>query len=84
VISPSSEPQLAQRLREAVPLLDHLHPKMKLDLLLLQCEQGFCPQLVRLVATETGIPTSLMFMRSPGKAFPHHMAAMDGVRTIMK
>jgi len=84
VISPSSEPQVGLQLKEILSLLDHLYPKMKIDLLLLQCEHGLCPQLIHWLSQDTGISPSSMFIWSPSHAFPYSMAALGGVRTIMK
>jgi len=84
IICSSSKPHVPMLLKENLPLLDHMYPKMKIDLLLVECDQGFCPQIVRLLSNDLKVSTSFMFMRCPGSSFPYNIAEFDGVRTIMQ
>ena len=74
---------IPKRLSENLTLLDHMYPKMKIDLLIVEAEKGFTPQLVQYISNEIDIPTSFMFIRCPGKKFPFNIGEFDGVRTIM-
>ena len=71
------------RLRENLNILDHIYPKMKVDLLLVAAEE-FNPKLVRHLSKELGIQQSFMFIRCPGSGFAFNIGEFDGVRTIMK
>ena len=74
---------IPKRLSENLSLLDHMYPKMKIDLMIVEAVNGFTPQLVRYISNETDIPISFMFIRCPGKKFPFNIGEFDGVRTIM-
>ena len=71
------------RLKENLQLLDHLYPKIKIDLLLIMSEE-FNPKLVKTLAKELDIPPSFMFIRCPGRKHYYHVGEFEGVRTIMK
>eukprot|EP01041_Mallomonas_annulata_P000905 gene905-1754_t len=75
--------EIPQRLQENLNILDHIYPKMKIDLLLVEAEE-FNPQLVKFLSKELKIQTSFMFIRCPGEGFPFNIGEFDGVRTIMK
>jgi hypothetical protein len=71
------------RLTENLQLLDHIYPKTKVDLLLVQADE-FCPALVAQLSRDLNIQQSFMFIRCPGSRFPYNIGEFDGVRTIMQ
>ncbi len=72
-----------QRLQENLHLLDHMYPKIKLDLLLIQSDD-FSPALVQKLSNDLNIPASFMFIRCPGASFLYNIGEFKGVRTIMQ
>jgi hypothetical protein len=76
--------QRLSSLRENLKVLDHVYPKMKVDLLLISSDDGFCPRLTRQLSQDLGIPPSFMFIRCPGENLKFGIAEFGGVRTIMR
>ena len=72
-----------EKLKEHLLLLDHIYPKMKVDLLLIEADE-FTPRLVKYLSKELNIPPSFMYMRCPGPYFPHSIAEFDNVRIILQ
>lgn len=72
-----------QNFKENLALLDHVYPKMKLDLLLIHYQE-FSPELVLKLSEDLNIKPSFMFIRCPNERFPYHLGQFEGVRTIMK
>lgn len=75
--------RVIRRLKENLKLLDHMYPKMKIDLLIVYAE-GFTPQVVASLSHSLNISPSFMFIRCPGKNFPYNIGEFEGIRTIMK
>jgi hypothetical protein len=71
------------RLTENLQLLDHIYPKTKVDLLLVQADE-FCPAVVAQLSKDLNIQPSFMFIRCPGHRFPYNIGEFEGVRTIMQ
>ncbi len=74
---------VSHRMQENLRVLDHLYPKMKIDLLLVNAEE-FCPRVVQELSKDLGIPASFMFIRCPGSTFRYNIGSFGGVRTIMQ
>lgn len=89
IIAHVFDPQLAgtselrKRLKENLYILDHVYPKMKVDLLMIEADE-FTPALVRYLSEELHIQPSFMFIRCPSDAFPCNIGEFEGVRTIMR
>ena len=82
--NPNDYQDIPNRLKENLTVLDHVYPKMKVDLLLINTTAEFCPQLVKYLSNELAIQTSFMFIRCPGENFPFNIGEFVGIRTIMK
>ena len=54
--------EICKRLQENLTLLDHIYPKCKVDLLLVESDE-FCPALVAQLSRDLGIQPSFMFIR---------------------
>lgn len=74
---------IIKNLKENLQVLDHMYPKMKIDLLIVEAE-GFTPRVVKKLSEDLKIPLSFMFIRCPGKKFKTNLGEFGGVRTIMK
>jgi len=74
---------VGERLKENLLLLDHMYPKIKMDLLLVEAEE-FNPNLIAMLAKDLKILPSFMFIRCPGKSFKYNIAEYEGIRTIMR
>ena len=56
------DPTVKERLKENVVLLDHMYPKTKIDLLLVQAEE-FSPLLIQVLSEDLNIPPSYVFIK---------------------
>jgi len=72
------------KLKMNLQVLDYIYPKMKVDLLLINTDEEFSPQLVKYISNELKILPSFMYMRCPGPYFPYSIAEFDNVRIIMQ
>jgi hypothetical protein len=72
------------KLKMNLQVLDYIYPKMKVDLLLIDTDEEFSPQLVKYISNQLKIPSSFMYMRCPGPYFPYSIAEFDNVRIIMQ
>lgn len=79
----AGETSVSERLQENMILLDHMYPKIKMDLLLVEADE-FSPQLISKLSADLKISCSFFFIRCPGKKFRHNIGEYDGVRTIMR
>ena len=83
ICSKDEKNEIKVRLKENLLVLDHMYPKMKIDLLLIQADE-FNPRLVKKLSDQLSIPPSSMFIRCPGANFKYSLGEFDGVRTIMQ
>lgn len=75
--------QVIARLRENLKVLDHVYPKTKIDLLIVEADE-FSPRLVRQLSHDLQILPSFMFVRCPGSGLRYNLGEFGGVRTIMQ
>ena len=75
--------QTIEQLKVNLQLLDHVYPKMKIDLLLVHYKE-FSPRLVAKLSDDLDIKPSFMFIRCPGENFKYNIGEFQGVRTIMQ
>jgi hypothetical protein len=75
--------EIASNLRENLKVLDHVYPKVKIDLLLVTAEE-FNPRLVAKLSEDLNIKAEFMFIRCPGDNFKYNIGEFEGVRTIMR
>ncbi len=75
------EAAIPPKLQEHVEMLDRLYPQLRIDFLTVKGEFG--PELVEGLSTRLGIPHNMMFMGTPGGAFPHEIDMLGGVRVII-
>jgi hypothetical protein len=78
-----SSSMIVDNLKDNLQVLDHMYPKMKIDLLIIEAE-GFTPRVVKKLSEDLKIPPSFMFIRCPGNTFRYNIGEYGGVRTIMK
>lgn len=81
--SAATTKQIIQTLKENLKVLDHVYPKMRIDLLLVKADE-FNPQLVEQLSLDLNILPSFMFIRCPGAEFKYGIGEFKGVRTIMQ
>uniref|UniRef100_A0A6B2L8P6 Amino acid permease/ SLC12A domain-containing protein n=1 Tax=Arcella intermedia TaxID=1963864 RepID=A0A6B2L8P6_9EUKA len=74
------ESLIPPNLKANVKFLDHLYPKIRVDLLLVKSK--FSPQLTDFVASVLQVPKNYMFMACPNTKFPHNIGDFGGVRLI--
>lgn len=72
---------MEQRLKEARRILDELHPKITIDLVI--AFGPFNPNMVDELSKHLCIPKSMAFMTCPGPEFPYELSDFGGVRIIM-
>jgi hypothetical protein len=75
--------QTIDQLKMNLQLLDHVYPKMKIDLLLVHYKE-FSPRLVAKLSEDLDIKPSFMFIRCPGEHFKYNIGEFQGVRSIMQ
>ncbi|TPX39789.1 hypothetical protein SeMB42_g01161 [Synchytrium endobioticum] len=64
-----------------VYILDHIYPKIKVDLVLVRAH--FNPESVKWVSDQLGIPLNLCFITTPSENHPYPIGDFGGVRVIM-
>jgi len=74
------ENDIPKNLKSNVEFLDHLYPKIRVDLLLVKSK--FSPSFTDYVAKTLNVPKNYMFMACPGGKFPHNIGDFGGVRLI--
>jgi len=67
-------------LKKNVEFLDHLYPKIRVNLLLVKGK--FSPAFTDYIANAKNVPKNYMFMACPGSKFPHNIGEFGGVRLI--
>ena len=82
ILCSTSNPVVPQKLKDCLPILDELYPTLAFDLLLLENELGFTPQIAKFLSHDLDVPMSLMFMGCPGDSFPFCIGEFEGIRTI--
>lgn len=76
------ESDIPSQLKENHYIIDHMYPKIKIDLVLIQ--GSFNPDTVRMISNLFRVPLSYMFIQCPAKDFPYNIGEFGGVRTIMR
>lgn len=79
----SGEPEdPVEELHAMVAVLDRMYPKLHVEFVAVRAPGGrFNPALVTWLSSEMGVPPNMMFIRQPGCARIHRVAAL-GVRVI--
>jgi len=75
-----SDDKIPPNLVNHVTVLDHIYPKLRIDLVLVRGR--FCPHVVISIAKRLGIPQNFMFIACPGNEFPEKIGEFGGVRVI--
>jgi len=75
-----SDDKIPANLVNHVTVLDHIYPKLRIDLVLVRGR--FCPHVVISIAKRLNIPQNFMFIACPGKDFPEKIGQFGGVRVI--
>jgi len=78
----SDENEIPSQLKENHYIIDHMYPKIKIDLVLVH--GVFCPEMARMLSAQFKVPLSYMFIQCPTKDFPYSIGDFGGVRTIMR
>lgn len=68
-------------LAENLKIIDHLHPRIRIDLVLVKARFG--PELIERLSQRFGVPKNYMFIGTPGDHFPHTLSTLGGVRLIL-
>jgi amino acid transporter len=76
-----TESQVPRHLVENHYILDHLYPKIQIDLHLIK--GTFEPDIIPQLSAQFKVPPNFMFMRCPGQEFKHKIGDFGGVRMIM-
>jgi len=76
------EEDIPPHLEENHYILDHIYPKIQIDLVLIKGK--FNPGTVRAISQYFGISPSFMFIRCPTDKFEYNIGEFGGVRTIMQ
>jgi len=76
-----NEDNIPLHLEENHYIIDHMYPKVQIDLLLIKGK--FCPDTVRALSEKLKIPLGFMFIQCPGVLFPYKIGEFGGIRTIM-
>eukprot|EP00743_Colponemidia_sp_Colp-15_P003881 GILK01004188.1.p1 GENE.GILK01004188.1~~GILK01004188.1.p1 ORF type:complete len:685 (+),score=76.45 GILK01004188.1:80-2056(+) len=76
------EENIPKYLEENHYILDHIYPRLKLDLLLINSK--FTPDLVRALSKQYNLSPSFMFIQCPGENFPYHIGDFGGLRIIFQ
>lgn len=80
--NPAPGEDVVEELRAMVAVLDRMYPKLHVEFVDVRAPGGrFDPALVTWLSQETGVPPNMMFIRQPGSARIHRVAAL-GVRVI--
>jgi len=74
------EKDIPSHLKKNVEFLDHLYPKIRVNLFLVRSH--FSPGLTDYVAKTLNVPKNYMFMACPNSKFPHNIGEFGGVRLI--
>jgi len=75
-----SDDKIPPNLINHVTVLDHIYPKLRIDLVLVKGK--FTPHTVISIAKRLNIPQNFMFIACPGKDFPEKIGQFGGVRVI--
>eukprot|EP01119_Soliformovum_irregulare_P013689 TRINITY_DN3669_c0_g1_i4.p1 TRINITY_DN3669_c0_g1~~TRINITY_DN3669_c0_g1_i4.p1 ORF type:complete len:694 (+),score=164.30 TRINITY_DN3669_c0_g1_i4:29-2110(+) len=75
------EEDIPAHLEENHYILDHVYPKLQIDLVLVKGKFG--PELVRELSVRLSIPISFMFLACPGPNFPAPIGDFGGPRIIL-
>jgi len=75
------EEQIPRHLVENHYILDHLYPKIQIDLHLIKGK--FIPEIIPQLSTQFKVPANFMFIRCPGEEAKHRIGEFAGVRMIM-
>ena len=68
-----------QQLQQMIALFDHIHPKLRLDLI--SVVGTFDPAMVEWISIKYSVPRNMMFIKQPGNKNVHKVSAC-GVRVI--
>lgn len=68
-------------LSEHLQALDQIYPQLKIDFIVIKGE--FDQSLIQRVSKRLNIPQNMMFIGTPGDAFPHRIESLGGVRVIL-
>jgi hypothetical protein len=74
--------EIPAQLKENHYIIDHMYPKIKIDLVLIR--GTFNPEMVRAISVHFKVSLSFMFIQCPAKDFPYNIGEFGGVRTIMR
>uniref|UniRef100_A0A6B2L0G0 Amino acid permease/ SLC12A domain-containing protein n=1 Tax=Arcella intermedia TaxID=1963864 RepID=A0A6B2L0G0_9EUKA len=74
------EKDIPPNLVRNVEFLDHLYPKIRVNLFLVHGK--FSPRTTNYVAKKLNVPKNYMFMACPDGYFPHNIGEFGGVRLI--
>jgi len=75
------EENIPKHLLENHFILDHLYPKIQIDLHLMQGH--FCPEVIPYVSESLKVGANFMYVRCPGPNFRYSIGSFKGVRIIM-
>jgi hypothetical protein len=77
----AEEKDIVQELAENLKTVDHIYPRLRLDLLMVK--GAFGPELIDRLSRRLDVPKNYMFIGTPDNQFPHNIEDLGGVRLIM-
>ncbi|KAL9652081.1 hypothetical protein ABK040_015883 [Willaertia magna] len=74
--------QIIDRMRRDCQKLDEIYPRMRIDFIAIESENGFGPDVIRLIENRLGVRKNLMFISCPSHRFSHKVSDLGGLRII--
>ena len=80
-VNPEIDKKASAKLQRDIDFLDREYPEI--NIVLVELEGKFGPELIRDLAAKWNIPVNFMFIGSPGDHFPYRIEELGGVRLII-